>query len=38
MYLKKPLLPGSILTYKEIEIPLRNTYLTIKYYDGSEAL
>ncbi len=38
MYLKKPLLPGSILTYKDIEIPLRNTYLTIKYYDGSEAL
>ncbi len=37
-YLKKPLLPWSIFTYKDMEIPLRNSYVTIKYYDGSDAL
>lgn len=37
-YIKKPLLPGSILTYKDMEIPRRNTYITIGYYDRSEAL
>ncbi len=35
-YLKKPLFFGSIITYKNIEVA-RNSYMTIKYYDGSEA-
>lgn len=37
-YIKKPLLIWSILTYKDLEIPRRNTYVTLQYYDNTQTL
>lgn len=36
-YLKKPLLPGTQITYRHLEVARGNPSLTIEYYDRSEA-